>query len=195
MSSSSPKRRPSEVPGDPDADLLALDLAGALRGLMERYGAQVYRYCCEALRDETLAQDVHQQVFIQVHRDLQRFEGRSLVRTWLFAIARHRVLDAAKSRSRARAHVEDDETADAPDPRPPAGERIDDARLREALAACLGELAEHIRSAVLLRYQQGFSYEDMAEVCSEKANTLEARVRRALPQLRTCIETRTGGAV
>ncbi len=189
----SPKR--SDTLADPDADLLALDPDAALNALMDRHGTAVYRYCAEALRDPALADDVHQQVFIQAHRDLPRFERRSLVRTWLFAIARHRVLDAAKSRRRARAHLEDDEMPEIVDPRPAAGERIDDARLRDALKACLDELGEHIRTAVLLRYQQGFSYEDMAEVCREKANTLEARVRRAIPQLRACIETRTGGQV
>jgi RNA polymerase sigma-70 factor (ECF subfamily) len=185
--------------GDRDADVLQLldagDATAALRLLMSRHGTAVYRYCREALRDAALADDVHQQVFIEAHRDLAKFARRSSVRTWLFAIARHRVLDAAKSRRRAQAHVEPDDGADAVDPRPPPGDRIDDARLRTALAECLEKLGEHVRSALLLRYQQGFSFEDMAEVCSEKPGTLEARVRRALPTLRECIETRTGGAV
>lgn len=168
---------------------------GALRILMDRYGAPLYRYCREALRDEALADDVHQRVFIEAHRDLAKFAGRSSLRTWLFAIARHRVLDATKSRRRAQAHLEDDETADIPDPRPTPDQRIDDARLREALANCLDELGEHVRSVVLLRYQQGFSFEEMADICDDKAGTLQARVTRALPKLRTCIETKTGGSL
>jgi len=93
------------------------------------------------------------------------------------------VLDAVKAHRRARVHLEDRDTADAPDPNPPTWERLDDARLYEALAACCGELGEHLRSAVLLRYQQGFTFEDMAEVCGEKPGTLQARVARALPKL------------
>ena len=155
----------------------------------------MYRYCRESLHDATLADDVHQQVFIEAHRDLRRFAGRSTMRTWLFAIARHRVLDAAKARRRRGAHVDDSPVTDAVDPRPAADERIDDARLRRALADCLAQLGEPVRAAVLLRYQQGFSFEDMAAVCHEKAGTLQARVARALPVLRACIESRTGGAV
>jgi RNA polymerase sigma-70 factor (ECF subfamily) len=49
--------------------------------------------------------------------------------------------------------------------------------------------------AVVLRYQQGFSFEEMAEVLNEKAGTLQARVMRAMPILRKCIEVTTGGAV
>jgi RNA polymerase sigma-70 factor, ECF subfamily len=167
-------------------------MTGALRSLMQRHGTSVYRYCREALRDRALAEDVHQQVFIAAFRDLPRFSGRSTVRTWLFAIARHRVLDAAKSRRRARSHVDGDDAAHIPDPRPSPGERMDDVRLREALVACLQRLAPHVLTALLLRFQQGFTFEEMADACHEKPGTLQAQVARAMPALRTCIETHTG---
>ena len=162
---------------------------------MQRHGTHVYRYCREALRDATLADDVQQQVFIEAFRDLPKFHGRSSVKTWLFAIARHRVLDAAKSRHRASSHIEGDDASSMPDLRPTAGESIDEARLRAALTACLEQLREAIRTPLLLRFQQGFTFEDMAEICREKPGTLQAKVTRALPVLRTCIEHRTGGVV
>ena len=162
---------------------------------MQRHGTSVFRYCREALRDRALAEDVHQQVFIAAFRDLPKFSGRSTVRTWLFAIARHRVLDAAKSRRRARSHVDGEDAAVIADPGPSPGERLDDVRLREALVACLQKLAPHVIAAVLLRFQQGFTFEEMADVCHEKPGTLQAQVARALPSLRTCIETRTGGTL
>jgi len=186
-------------PEDPDHDIVLRirsttgDLTEPLRLLMRRHGTAVYRFCREQLHDATLADDVHQQIFIEAHRDMGRFAGRSTLRTWLFAIARHRVLDAAKSRRRAAAHIEEDDTADTPDPTPPPGDRLDDARLHQALVQCLAGLGDHVRTAMLLRYQQGFTFEDMAVVCSEKPGTLQARVMRALPVLRTCIESRTRG--
>jgi len=128
---------------DPDRDIVHLIHIGApnaaLRSLMRRHGDAVYRYCRGALREAALADDVHQQIFIEAARDLARFAGRGALRTWLFAIARHRVLDAVKAHRRARVHLEDRDTADAPDPNPPTWERLDDARLYEALAACCGE--------------------------------------------------------
>src|SRR5215467_10063773 len=149
---------------DPDSDIVArIDAliervgrpderdvrADALTQLMRRHGTAVYRYCREELHDRTLADDVHQQIFIQAHRDLHRFAARSTLRTWLFAIARHRVLDAAKSRRRAQAHIEEDDTADTPDPSPPPGERLDEARLQQALIACLRALGDHVRGAMI----------------------------------------------
>ncbi len=184
---------------DPDDDVLALvdneDVAGALRRLMQRHGDAVFRYCREALRDAALAEDVHQQVFIEAFRDLPRFAGHSALRTWLFAIARHRVLDAVKARRRAQARIVETDLPDSPDPRPAPADSIDDTRLCEALVASLGELCEATRTAVLLRFQQGFTFEQMAEICREKPGTLHARVARALPLLRASIESRIGCSV
>jgi RNA polymerase sigma-70 factor, ECF subfamily len=184
---------------DPDRDVVRLvrggDITAALRRLMQRHGDSVYRYCRMALCDATLADDVHQQVFLEAFRDLPSFRGRSTARTWLFAIARHRVLDAARARARAQAHIKEAEPVDAPDPRPSAEQAIDDLRLREALIASLTELDDHARTAVLLRYQQGFTFEQMAEVCREAPATLRARVVRALPLLRARIESLIGGSM
>jgi RNA polymerase sigma-70 factor (ECF subfamily) len=191
-----PQRPTEPAAGDPDQDILELiargDLGGALEALMRRHGRAVYRYCREALHDPTLADDVQQQVFIQAYRDLPKVRGGSMLRTWLFAIARHRVLDAAKSRGRAYAHIEDDELADTPDPSPPPDQQIDDAVMLEALLGCVAALPEGSRTAVLLRYQQGFTFEDMAEICREKAGTLQARTARALMLLRGCLTRQLG---
>src|SRR5262249_22927118 len=105
---------------DPDADVLALvergDLRTATTHLMARPGDGVYRYCCDALRDATLAEDVLQQVFIATYRSLRRFARRSTVRVWLFGIARHRVLDAVKQRRHTKYCVDDSAADDVPDP-------------------------------------------------------------------------------
>lgn len=182
---------------DPDADVIELSRRGerdaALRMLMQRHGRAVYRYCREQLRDDARADDVQQNVFIAVHRDLPSFAQRSLMRTWLFAIARYRVRDNIKAHTRMQSHVEHDDTADIADSARSPAERLDDARLREALNACVGELPEDAREAVLLRFQQGFTFEEMAEICGEKAGTLQARVARAKAKLKACIQKRTGG--
>lgn len=170
-----------------DRDVIVLaergDSRTALHHLMTRYGVSVYRYCRAMLRDPVLAEDVHQQIFIQAFRDLPRFSGRSTLRAWLFAIARNRSIDAARARRRAQAHLEDSPAPDAPDPRPSPGEALDEARLRQALVQSLGRLDRRIRRAVLLRYLRGLTFPEIAAMCGEKPGTLAARVARALPLL------------
>lgn len=188
---------PVDPPADPDADVLELVKLGkqheALRLLMKRHGRTVYRYALTMVRDEVRADDIHQRVFVETYRDLPRFAGRSLVRTWVLAIARHRAVDDIRKHKRELERNAPEPGIEVADASRPPGEQIDDQRLREALVLCVGELESKIRAAVLLRYQQGLSFEEMADVCDEKSGTLQARVARAMDGLRDCIERRTGG--
>lgn len=176
---------------DPDADVLVLvtrhQPGEALALLMRRHGGALYRFCRERLHDASLAEDTLQQVFLEAFRDLERFSRASTVRAWLFGIARHRVLDFAKHRSRTLVR-EDRAAADDPEPAATPSELLDDARLLAALVACIQELDADIQDLLLLRYQQGLTYDEIATVFGDKPTTLHARVTRALPLLRAKIE-------
>jgi RNA polymerase sigma-70 factor (ECF subfamily) len=166
------------------------DREGAARLLMLRYGAEISRYCRERLREADLAEDVHQRVFIEACRDLPSFAGRSTLRTWLFRIARNRCLDAAKSRRRQRSYLDLALPVEYADPGESPLDRLDEARVLAELSECLDCLGPHVRQALLLHYQQGLTFEEMTQLCGAKADTLRARVTRALPTLRACLEAR-----
>ncbi len=170
------------------------DYAAALRLLMREHGPAIHRYCRQMVDDGDLADEAHQMTFVQAYEGLPQFAGRSSLRTWLFGIARHRCLDLLKiSRRRRKRFQLMDELPDQPSP----VETIEDhlaARSRiSALGQCLRQLAPHIRAAVLLRFQQGLTYEEMARLEGDRPATLQARVVRALPVLRRCLE-RKGAA-
>jgi RNA polymerase sigma factor (sigma-70 family) len=186
-------RAASGAEPDPEHDAMAALARGspeeALAVLMRAYGAAVYRYCRQMAGDEDLAQEVHQMTFVQAYEGLPRFGRRSSLRTWLFGIARHRCLDFLKMDRRRRRRF--DQLADAPD-LPGLDCSVED-RLAErsrarALADCLRSLAPRVRDAVLLRFQQGLSYPEIARLTQEKAPALQIRVARALPVLRRCLE-------
>lgn len=167
----------------------------ALALLMDAYGTPIYRFCRQMVGDEALADDAHQLTFIQAFEGLARFSRRSSVRTWLFSIARHRCLDALKSRNRRRARFLPLLETVKPESEPEVGSPTGDDRLlrtfrRRQLAECLEQLQVKARAAVLLRFHEELSYNQMAEVCGERAPTLQARVARSLPVLRRCLENR-----
>ncbi|HEV8631013.1 MAG TPA: RNA polymerase sigma factor [Thermoanaerobaculia bacterium] len=181
--------------GDPEREALAAleraDREAALTLLMRAYGAALYRYCRQLVDDEELAQDAHQMTFVQAYEALAGFGRRSSLRTWLFGIARHRCLDLLKmDRRRRRRFGRLAEAAERPDPGGGADRGLVARSLADALAACLRELVPRIRSAVLLRFQLDLSYPQIAELSGERAATLQARVARALPALRRCLEER-----
>ena len=185
-----------------DAALSRGDLSHAFTLLMTRYGDPVYRYALATTGDAQQAEEVRQQVFVEVYRDLPRFGGRAPVRGWLFAIVRHRCLDTSKAVRRWGLRYKNELPSD-PDSARIAGlvsdqtelmDQLDHHRLAQLVERCLFELAPAVREAVLLRYQQELSYDEAAAVTGERPGTLQQRVARALPVLRKCVEAqlRTG---
>lgn len=161
----------------------------ALTLLMETYGEEIYRHCRQVVGDSDVAADVHQTVFVQAYRDLTRFDARASFRTWLYAIARHRCLDALKLRRRRRLRfLLGVTTIDRPDPTPDVRARMVRNAQSAAMDRALERLKPEVRIAVLLRYREDMSFEEMAEVCGERPATLQARVARALPKLRKALE-------
>jgi RNA polymerase sigma-70 factor (ECF subfamily) len=167
------------------------DHTAALRLLMQEYGAAVHRYCRQLVDDADLADEAHQTTFVQAYEGLGRFAGRSSLRTWLFGIAHHRCLDLLKiSRRRQKRFLLMDELPDRPAPAETVEDRLAGRVRISALGQCLRQLAPRVRAAVLLRFQQGLTYEEMARLEGDRPATLQARVVRALPVLRRCLESK-----
>jgi RNA polymerase sigma factor (sigma-70 family) len=171
------------------------DVRGALAQLVSAYRDPLFGFCRDMLRDASLAEDVLQTTFVQAYRDLPKFEPRSTLRAWLYAIARNRCLDAIKAERRRRARFEVLDGDPGADQAPRADRRLEEREIEAALDRCLETLAPHVRMAVLLHHQQGISYREMATICRERPATLQARVARAMPVLRRCIEARSGGVL
>ena len=176
---------------------------------MRMHGDEVLRFCASMLADVATAEDVRQTVFIEAFAGLPSYAGRGSLRGWLFGIARHRCLDAARTQRRwnwrfwANQSSGDGpqsagapELAGAPAPSDPAvpEDRLDEPRRLAILRSCLGELPADIRVLVLLRYEQDLPYEEIARMSRERPATVQARVARALPRLRACVESKGVGA-
>ena len=187
-----PRESPGTPPDPERAALAALDRGSsddALALLMREYGSAVYRYCRQMMADDDLAQEVQQMTFVQAHEGLARFARRSSLRSWLFGIARHRCLDHLKMhRRRYKRFGPIEEASDLPEPGGSAEDRLSERSVARVLESCLRGLAPRVRTAVLLRYQQGLSYPEIARLSSEKVPALQVRVARALPLLRRCLE-------
>jgi RNA polymerase sigma-70 factor (ECF subfamily) len=167
-----------------------IDRRTALAELMDAHTDAVFGFCMRLVRDRALAEDVVQQVFLEAYRDLDRFEGRSSVRSWLFGIASHRCLDVLKRQRRRQQVMESNERAllDVEDPGAGPVERVDRERLVSALEECLKRLSPGVRATVLLRFQTGSTYEELTVPLAASADSLQIRVARALLILRRCLE-------
>jgi RNA polymerase sigma-70 factor, ECF subfamily len=162
----------------------------ALEVLMRAYGREVYRYCGMMVGDRERAKDVLQKTFVQTHASFGRFRGQSSLRTWLYSIARHRCLDEARAWRRWGRRATDLEGVSdvLPDSGGGPERRVMDEERRRLLAGCLGKLAPRVRDAVVQRFIEGLSYQEMSAVTRERAGTLRVRIARAMPVLRHCLE-------
>jgi RNA polymerase sigma-70 factor, ECF subfamily len=162
----------------------------AVELMMREYKNAVYSLVYRILNDPNAARDALQQTFYEALRDLSRFRARSSVKTWLLGIANHRALDLVRRNSREGRFVSAGEEAEsiAETTSPEVPSALDARRREAALEDCLRHLTPQTRSALLARYQRGLSYEEMAAESGEKPGTLQARVTRALPALRRCLE-------
>ena len=165
------------------------EIKASLTLLMEAYGDEIYRHCRHVVGDDGMAADVQQTVFVQAYRDQPRFQARSSVRTWLYAIARNRCLDAIKIQKRRQWRFRLGlVTREQPDLGPDVPTRLHSQALGAALDRALATLKPEVRIAVLLRYRDSMSYDEMAQVCGAAPATLQARVTRALPKLKKALE-------
>lgn len=182
---------------DPDAALMLRVKQGdsqAFAELVDRYKQPVHNLIYRMLHDAAEAEDVAQNVFVQVYKSAHRYEAASKFSTWLFTIARNLSLNEIRRRGRHRA-----DSLDAPHPEmedqplqqyedkktfsPP--ESLLHGELEEKIEQSLAELPENQRTAILLCRRDELSYEDIAKVvgCSLSATkSLIHRGRETLKQ-------------
>jgi RNA polymerase sigma-70 factor (ECF subfamily) len=174
-------------------DLALLRRAGsgdgkAFADLVERHGRSMYRLAHLMLGSAADAEDVLQETWTGAYRSLQRFEGRSSVRTWLTRILTTQVaLWRRKKRSALRGGVLSlDQSpqieADGPAMVQPSGSR--QADWQSDLDGALRRLTSDHREVIVLREIEGFSYDEIAETLKIPRGTVESRLHRARGELR-----------
>ncbi|HUI15191.1 MAG TPA: sigma-70 family RNA polymerase sigma factor [Xanthobacteraceae bacterium] len=153
----------------------------AMQVLFARHHVRIYRFVLRLLRDEMAAEDVIGEVFLDVWRQANRFEGRSAVSTWLIAIARFKALSLLRKR---REDGLDDETAELIE------EPSDDPELAlakldkgEKLRKCLGALSREHREVIDLVYYHEKSVEEAARIIGIPENTVKTRMFYARKKL------------
>jgi RNA polymerase sigma-70 factor (ECF subfamily) len=170
------------------AALAGGDRRRALTILMTRHGDRIHRYALGVIGQHQLADEVRQQVFVEAYRDLDSFDGRAPVQIWLLGIARHRCLDAMKAQQRWQRRFKHDPPDDGDVVEHDPLRDLDRHRIARLISKCMSALAPAALEAVVLRYQQELSYNEVAALVGARVGTVQQRVARALPVLRKCVD-------
>jgi RNA polymerase sigma-70 factor, ECF subfamily len=153
----------------------------AMHLLFARHHVRVYRFVLRLVRDESLAEDLISDVFLDVWRQAGRFERRSSVGTWLLAIGRHKALSALRRRPGQR--LDEERTAVIEDPADDPEIAVQKKDKSEILRKCLNELSAEHREIIDLVYYHEKSVEETAGIVGIPANTVKTRMFYARKRL------------
>jgi RNA polymerase sigma-70 factor (ECF subfamily) len=149
----------------------------AFRELFETYKDRVYSIAFHFTGDESTAKDVTQQVFLKLLTHLHQFRRDSAFTTWLFRLVANTCMDEHR-RTRRFLPYEPEALGGEP-----AADAVGDAvvlehEVADAVRAAVGRLRPKLRLAILLRYFEGLSYEEMAESLGCSKGTVASRLNR-----------------
>ena len=166
-----------------DMRLVARVRAGdqqALSELYDRYSKVVYGVALRILHDTGAAEDLLQDIFLQLWRKPDAFDSsRGSLAAWLAVIARHRSIDRLRQR-RPETDIEDCVIAGGPDLR----DETERALVVEKVRSAMQEMSSDQRTALELAFFQGLTHTEIAEKTGEPLGTIKTRIRTGLQQLR-----------
>lgn len=190
-----------------DEILMAAYQAGnetAFTELFQRHGDAVYGFLVRRLGDRALAEDLHQEAFLRLHRARDRYDSSRPFRAWLFAILNNLVNDVARDRLRGPRLVSGDGRRSGEDgeggahgsriEREPAGDQSSPEHLVAAREAALGldrvlrALPPDEATVLILARFEGMSYDDIATIIGRSATATKQLAYRALKRVRAALE-------
>ena len=165
------------APGQPtDRELVGRVATGdraAVRLLFMRHHARIYRFVVRQTGSESMADDIANEVFLELWRQAPAFEGRSEVSTWLLGIARFKALSSL--RKRKEEWIDDEDAAAVPDEADTPEVTVMKDDKAAALKKMVGALPEEHRTVIDLAYYHGKSVAEIGDILGIPAATLSAR--------------------
>jgi RNA polymerase sigma-70 factor (ECF subfamily) len=155
--------------------------------LVRRHQAMVYSLAWRFLHDRGLAEEVAQEVFLSLHRNLRSISSHAHAVSWLRKVTAQRAIDEGRRRLR-RPGVALELVAE-----PAADEAVRDPMLADTLRRLVASLPEAPRMVMVLRYQEDLDPSEIAETLSMPLGTVKSHLQRSLALLREKLERRGMG--
>lgn len=155
----------------------------AFVGLVDRFRQRVWRICFRLLGNEEDASDAAQEVFLRLFLHRGRFAGRSKYATWVYSVALRTCLEMRRSRGRRRRHesVSAEPGWEARQPAKPASA----PGLALDLTEMLETLDEEDRALLILKYAEGYEYDELAAIAELSVSACKMRISRAREKLQS----------
>ena len=182
-----------------DQDRLVASLkngeAGAFEELINSYQGLVYNICLNVMGQQQDAEDLTQEVFVDLYRAIHRFEGKSKLSTWIYRIAKNKCMDELKSRKRQKRagffsfkkSIDDPKVINIGSNQFHPGVKLENQEKAKILYSKIEELNPNQRIAFTLFFIEGRSYKEVAEIMELSVSAVESIIFRSKKKLRGLI--------
>jgi RNA polymerase sigma-70 factor (ECF subfamily) len=176
-----------------DQQLILAYLKGnqdSLEILISRYLQPIYGFICQFTKNSADAQDITQEVFIKVWRNLKKFDCKKSFKSWLYTIAKNTAIDFLRRKKNLTfTDLNEDsscfnyeETISDPAPLPP--EILDRQNLVGELESVLQEIPFNYQLVVIMHYKNELTFSEISEILNKPLNTVKSQHLRAISYLR-----------
>lgn len=155
----------------------------AFEELVNAYQCAVYRICLRSGLSSADAEDAAQDTFVKAWQALPRFRGDCRFSTWLYRLAANAAIDVAR-RQKRHCDTDDIDEIPLPDSGDTPQQELEKREAVESVRKALAAVKEEYRTALLLRYMQGLSYEEIGKALRLPAGTVKSRINRGKAQLK-----------
>lgn len=171
-----------------EARLVAQALAGAqpaFEQIVRRYQRPVITLIHRITGDPALAEDLAQDTFVKVFRNLAAFDTTRRFSSWIFRIAHHTAIDALRRAPRRDVSLDAAPQSGGVDalPAQPAPDPVETRRLGRALEGAIAQLRPEYRAAISLRYDEGLPFDEIGQIMGIPEPTARTYVHRARQEL------------
>ncbi|ALC23970.1 ECF RNA polymerase sigma factor SigK [Streptomyces pristinaespiralis] len=161
----------------------------AFAGVYDALAPPVMGLARRVLRDEAQAEEVTQDVMIEVWRTADRFRPeRGAARSWVLTLAHRRAVDRVRSVAAGRAREMRSVVLEHEPPFDTVAETVEGREEQRVVFRCLGKLEDAQRVPLVLAFYQGLTYAEVADALAAPAGTIKSRMRQGLQSLRACLE-------
>ncbi|MBD0326095.1 MAG: sigma-70 family RNA polymerase sigma factor [Pyrinomonadaceae bacterium] len=182
--------QPLSLNADNERSLISRIAAGdieAFKTLHQAYQKRLFAYSMKMLDDAGAAEELCNDVMLDVWRQANRFKGKSKLSTWIFGIAHNKALNTLRSKGH-RIDVALEQASTTADARPDPEQSAERRDTREMLEAALEKLSPEHRAVVELTFYHEFSYEEIAQIMKCPVNTVKTRMFYAKQKLREWLD-------
>ncbi|MCF3960202.1 ECF RNA polymerase sigma factor SigK [Streptomyces fuscigenes] len=166
--------------------------AEAFAGVYDAFAGPVMSLVFRVLRDRAQAEEVTQEVMVEVWRTADRFDPeRGAARSLVLTLAHRRAVDRVRTAVAARARELRSVACEQERPFDTVGEEVEVREEHRLVFRCVAELTEQLRVPLMLAYYEGLTYAEVAHSLAAPTGTIKSRLRQGLRHLRDCLEART----